>query len=363
MRKKRGRLEEMAGRGGLRTLVCALLVASVGASAALAAGTAQRAQGVILGVATNPATGAAPASGLDIARSAGAKGAFLSLPWSRLEPSPHRYNAADLRSLALHSRTRGLKLLVGLIAINTTAREVPRDLAGVAWDSPRMIARFRALVDALRPHLDANVTYVSLGNEVDMYLGKRPGEWASYGRFYADAVAYLHTVAPHVEVGVTTTYAGTVRKHVRKVAALNRPSDIEIVTYYPVAGKFSVRAPRSPRADFPKLVKAAGRRPVVFQEIGYPSSPRLGSSEAKQAQFVTHAFAAWRRLAKQVPFANFLLLHDLGASECGEIAAYYGRNGDTSLTDFLCSLGLRHSNGSPKAAWTSLVKGATSLDD
>ena len=76
---------------------------------------------------------------------------------------------------------------------------------------------------------------------------------------------------------------------------------------------------------------------------------------------MTSTFAAWRRAAKRIPFLNFVLLHDLRASECEEIAGYYGRQEHRSLKDFLCSLGLRRADGTPKAAWTSLLKGASGL--
>ena len=259
------------------------------------------------------------------------------------------------------TRTRGLKVLVGLQVVNTTERETPRDLDGVPFDAPRMKERFRSLVDALRPHLDRNVAYLYIGNELDMYFARQPGSSESYTSFYEDAVAYVHEVLPWITVGVPTTSGGAIRSAVRNDAAHNRVSDVHIHTDYGVHGPCLARPVNAPLADFPRLVRLAHGRPVVFQEVGYPEAPQLGSSEQKQAQFVTSVFDAWRRAGNRIPFLSFYALHDLPQRTCDEIAGYYKRAGSANLKAFLCSLGLRHENGAPKAAWSAFVKGASAL--
>ena len=207
-----------AARGRARLAVLAAVGACIGVGAASAAGLATRGDKPTLSIATNPSANAPALSGLDIALAAGARGSFIAFPWSELEPSPGRYNVGHFRALTYLGRTRGLKLLLGVAVVNTVARETPRDLMGVPFDSPRMKQRFHRLIDALRPYLAHNVAFVSLGNEVDVYLARHPAEWASYREFYEDAVSYVHRAAPSVQVGVTTTFSGAVRKHVRKVA-------------------------------------------------------------------------------------------------------------------------------------------------
>lgn len=109
------------------------------------------------------------------------------------------------------------------------------------------------------------------------------------------------------------------------------------------------------------MVELAKKRPLILQEVGYPSSTELSSSEAKQAQFVTNVFRAWGASAPRIPFLNVFLLHDLPSQKCEELAKYYGLPHDLNFRAFLCSLGLRHADGTPKLAWTSLVKGARTV--
>jgi len=103
------------------------------------------------------------------------------------------------------------------------------------------------------------------------------------------------------------------------------------------------------------MVDLAKGRPLILQEVGYPSSAILSSSDQKQAQFVTQVFRAWKANGNRIPFLNFFLLHDLPTQSCIELAKYYGLPSDRNFQSFLCSLGLRQSDGRPKLAWTSLM--------
>src|SRR6185295_3866373 len=96
---------------------------------------------------------------------------------------------------------------------------------------------------------------------------------------------------------VTSTFDGANTKFPREVADLNADSDVFILTYYAVDERFLPQASRSPVDDLPRAVALAGKRPLVFQEVGYPSSAVLSSSEQQQADFVSSVFAAWRSTA------------------------------------------------------------------
>ncbi len=343
----------LAGLGGL----LAFSGGALGADALLGADT-----GRVAAISANPSSGQDPLTPFALAARAGARGTFMAFSWSELEPSSGRFRLAPLGVLRTLGAERGLKLLLGIEPVNTASRETPPDLEDAEWDSPLLRARFRALIDALLPSLNRNVAYLSIGNEVDVYLARHPGEWAAYTRFYEDAVAYVHEVAPWLEVGVTSTWSGAVRSQKRKVARLNRSSDVEILTYYPLERDLRVRRAQAPLVDFPRMLGAAAGRPLVLQEVGYPASPLLASSARRQARFVKTVFAAWRRAGgARVPFVNFLLMHDLDRDACGRIARLQGRPDNERLLAYLCTLGLRRANGEAKLAWSEFARGASAL--
>ena len=173
-----------------------------------------------------------------------------------------------------------------------------------------------ALIDALAPHLDENVRYLSIGNEVDAYLSNHPDEWDAYTRFY-NAAAYVRLVLPGVQVGVTVTYGGTQADPV-EVARLTASSDVFIMTYYPLNADFTTQAPESPLTDFPRMIAMMGEKPLLLQEVGYPAGEGLGSSEAQQAEFIQAVFDAWDAAGAKIPFLNLFAMGDFSDQMCAD---------------------------------------------
>jgi hypothetical protein len=290
--------------------------------------------------------------------SAGARGSVANFTWSTLETSPGVYSLASLQNRLTSSSNDGFTVYLGIQVINTVPKETPSDLLSVTWNDPTMKSRFHSLLDAIRPLLTSNVKYLSIGNEVDSYFSSHPTEWTQYENFYDDALAYVHQTMPGIQVGVTTTFNGASGAAKANIAQLNTMSDVWIFTYYPVGPGFVPKGPQSPGNDFATMLTLAGSHPVVLQEVGYPTSSVLSSSEADQATFVTNVFQAWQTRSQQIPFLSYFDLHDFTSDFCASLAQYYNNPNDSAFEAYLCSLGLRHSDGTPKTAWGSLTTAA-----
>ncbi len=309
-----------------------------------------------------PATTNDLLAAIDLAASAGARGMHLNATWRSLEPSPGVFSLTDASTaLSYLGVLRGFKLQVVLSVLNTNVRETPTDLVNVSFDSLLMKTRFHAMLDALLPLLNSNVAYLSIGNEVDVYLSQHPGEWAAYKSFYEDAVNYLHQRSPSLKLGVTTTYSGASGTDSLNVRSLNGSSDVFILTYYPIGNQFAPRQPSVAATEIIQMVSLAGGRPLILQEVGYPEATSLGGSEQAQAQFVTNVFSAWQTQGTVIPFLNFFCMHDFTLAQCDSLALYYGFPNNQPIKDFLGSLGLRNVNGTPKQSWQALLDGATSI--
>lgn len=305
-----------------------------------------------------PATIADFLAAFDLAHGAGARGNLITFTWSALESDTGRLDISRPRDDVSFNTSRGMQVFLGIQLINTTAKEVPADLQSTPFDSPRMKARFHTLIDSLAKSVLPKTTYLSIGNEVDTYLATTNG-WTAYADFFADAVAYVHAKAPGVKVGVTTQYTGITGPDRAKIAALNAPSDVAVFTYYALGPNFHPTGPTSARAAFAEMVTAAAGKPVLLQELGYPAAPLLESSESEQAAFFTDAIAAWAAIdAATMPFLSVFLLHDLTPAQCDLLGTYYGFPNSAELEAFLCSLGLRTVNGTPKAAWGAFTRAA-----
>jgi hypothetical protein len=292
-----------------------------------------------------------------LAQGAGVRGVIATYTWSALEPTPGHIDVSQLQNGLEYYHQKGLKVLLGIQVINTVRREVPSDLAAVSFDDPQFIARFHTLLDAVRGALSGAEQYLSIGNEVDVYLQAQPTEWKAYTSFYADAVAYLHDHSPGLLIGVTTTFGGSAGESGAMVHSLNASSDVVILTYYPLQGDAQALPPTSPATDIPRMVSLAGGKPVVLQEAGYPSGGLNASSEAAQQQFVTELFQAWHAAGNNAPFLSYFLLYDFDTTTCNALGTYYGSM-DPAFLSYLCTLGLRHSDGTPKPAWDAFVTAA-----
>lgn len=294
----------------------------------------------------------------DLAYDAGARGQLIAATWKELEPTAGVIDVSSLVRQLDYAQSRVPVTLVGIQLINTVAKEVPPDLADTSFDAARMKLRFHALLDALAAALPGKVTYLSIGNEVDGYL-QATNQWSQYRSFYEDALDYAHVKMPGVRVGVTGGYDGVVGDSRVQMATLNTRSDVVILTYYPIGNDFQVGAPTIARTAFPAMLNTAGGKPVVIQELGYPASPLLGSSDEKQAEFFAYAIDQWSKIdGARMPFVNLFLLHDFTQEECDAFGDYYGIPNNAQFEAYLCTLGLRHADGTPRPAWEAVRSAA-----
>lgn len=245
-------------------------------------------------------------------------------------------------------RITNQETLVTISTIDTIKRRLPADVSGLKWDSPEMLARFDAFLREIAPRLDKRVKWISLGNEVDGYLRAHPDEIDAYIRFLAHSRGVLKGLKPEIQVGVTITCMDSL-KSPELAKRLIEGMDIAILTYYPLDGMRTCELSEIP-SHFAFMSALAGAKPLVLQEIGYPSSPLCNSSEEKQAGFVKAVFAQLDRLGAKVPLALYFLQSDFPPSVMKVLEQYYGLS-DPKFLAYLKTLGLTDDKGKPKLAW------------
>jgi hypothetical protein len=290
---------------------------------------------------------------VNAAYSLGVRGAYIDAPWSSLEPSPGVFQLANVASqLAYFGNKRKFTILLNLKVADTLHKATPADLASVPYDDPQMMQRFHALFQSVLPYLNTQVKYLSLGNEVDTYL-QTPGDFSAYKAFLKDAISYVHHAAPWIKVGTTVTFRGATGPSAAQIADLTSVSDIYILTYYPIDTNENVLDPNSPTTDLPKMVSLAGKKPVVLQEVGYPTSSVIRSSEQKQSQFIHSVFAAWRKAGSSIPFINYFAFYDYDPATCDAYLQFLQKyNVNTAnFRAYLCTLGIAKSLAAHKASW------------
>lgn len=299
----------------------------------------------------------------DLAYNAGARGQQINFSWGALEPTAGNYNTTKLAEItAALNRAAQLSLTqyVGLQPINTLYRDLPADLAGRAFDDAVVKQRFRALLDRVVGANVGRIKYLAIGNEVDIYLDAHRNELAAYTAFFQDAASYARSLDANIRVGATGTADGALGSKADILNTLNNAgADAVMLTYYPLRldanGTFTVRDPSVVGGEITRLLSFAGSKPLVFQEAGYPSSALNQSSQAMQASFFRELFTAWRAAGSaRMPYVNVFALHDFTTQTCEDLAVHYQFKDSSTFKAYLCSLGLRQSDGAVKTAWQTV---------
>ena len=312
-----------------------------------------------VGVVVNVEPSASPAarqSALEMVRRTGAHFFALELSWSAAEPLPRRYRVEDLTRTARILRQSGAILHLDIPLVDETRRDVPADLADVAFDDPKLSLRLGGLLDALGPAL-LDVQTLSLGDAADVYFADKPEQLRAYRRLFDGAVQFLQKKAPRILVGVGTT-APMDSPAPEVAAALHARSPLLLYSYAPFlrASPFEQRDPGLLDKDWRALLASAGGRPIAFPLVSYSSSSENGSSPARQAEFVRHLrdFLA-KADGRALLFARYVALRDEGRDELGE-PPEDSPAAERRRRAFLANRGLQELDGKPKPAWREWVR-------
>ncbi len=291
-----------------------------------------------------------------LAQSVGMQATNISLQWDELEPTPGNYTDPDawLRNANAFfpAQNVSVSLMVGFVDTNNL--RLPSYLSGKSFDDPEVIERFKRLLDYVFKQLpDLELTSLSVGNEIDGYLGTDEKLWREYTNFFGEVSTYAKTKRADLIVGGKLGFGGLTGSAYELSSELVEISDAVMLTYYPLEADFTVKNPEVVFEDFAKLLARFPDKPIYILEAGYPSSALLNSSEEKQAVFVQNVFHAWDEHAARIKLIDFLWLHDIASELVDELGGYYGLN-DEKFKAYLATLGLRTFDGQDKLAFKTL---------
>jgi hypothetical protein len=128
---------------------------------------------------------------------------------------------------------------------------------------------------------------------------------------------------------------------------LNQNSDAIFTLYYPVTGD-----PAAVPVHMAWLATLYASRKIHVKEVGYPSTILTGSSEEKQADFLSALFTGWDNHADQIELVGYFQLTDFAPALVDYYVDYYGYDVPI-FRAFLGSLGLRTwpAAGTRKLSW------------
>lgn len=299
------------------------------------------------------------AAAFAVAKQAGVQVVELNLPWNAIETTPGGYEDpwGVLEAITFYGE-HGVDVALSLAVINTVERTTPAYLDDLPFDDPQLIAAFNAMADWVMATVPANVTVpgIAIGNEIDLFLSSN-AEWDAYTAFYRATADHIQVHHPDVKVGVKITVMQGLMKDddLEKAQALNQPSDVIMLNYYPQDEAFQVLPPDVVHQHVQQISELFPEREIWLTEVGYQSgAEHCNSSETKQATFYHELFSAWDAHAQQVTLVLVDWLHDQAPRQIAEWTRYYGSS-SPGFVEYLSTLGLRHYDHTDKAAWHQVL--------
>jgi hypothetical protein len=293
-----------------------------------------------------------------MSRQAGSQLVFVGPKWGEIEKSPGHYDFNDVDDRVRLAEMYGAVVLLNIRVIDTNQRSVPAAYNGMRWTDPELSKRFVQLLKALAPHLKGRCRWVTVGNEVDGYFSGHSDEIEPYAAFLVSISPDIHKTLPNLPLAVnfTTSAVGDLRG---KYRAITDRTEIYSLNFYPMNADFTFRAPATTGRELQQIIiNTATDKPIVFQEMGYPSSAKLGSSEEKQAAFLEQVLAVLQKNLSRVQAVSFNWRSDLPDSVVDDLTKYYKLPNSGNFRAFLASLGWFQTDGKPKKIWSVFEKDA-----
>lgn len=282
-----------------------------------------------------------------------------SANWDLMEPSLNKSTLKDhianpFTLIVPKYPFKGVVLVLKMIDSNV--RTMPGDIANKPFNDPQVEERFLAMLHqvALVPNVASKVNYILLGNEVDGYFKAHPSELDRFMDLLRKSINQLHRDIPGVQVGTITTFDSLRDPQLFK--RLTQYSDFIDYTYYPLGDNWHMRPPSNAPGDIEKMSAAAASKRFGFTEIGYSTSPIVGSSEQQQVDFMKAVFTALEARKDQVAFINWASLGDSPNNVCEAYARQQHVPASDEFCGYAAHTGLRTYDNRPKRAWDIFVQ-------
>ena len=276
---------------------------------------------------------------------------FLHLqaaPWSEAETASGAFDFSYFDPFVrLNESYRFAYTLDLATPLGLGAPDVPSDLAGIAFDDPLLLVRYKAYIFAALRKLSAATEVVLHTETAGPFFenDERSESFLAYCRLIGAAADYVRELRPGVRVGVY----GTKNESPGILQCLNRSTDFFGIGYIGDRGDEDYETVISSLAD------QAGDKPIGFFEAGIPTAARLGGTEERQSEFVHYLFSFAAARGSRLSFLSYFQRIDLDESVVrGFVPTLFAQYSDAEREDavaFFTSLGLVRADGTPKPAW------------
>lgn len=267
--------------------------------------------------------------------------------WKETEPQAGVYDWRELDTYFAEIERGGYRFDLALDVggfLDYNGVELPPGLQFRGFGDSELFDRYTRFLGALLDRYGNKLQYLLLHSEgATEYFTKHPEQLADYIAFWERVVPFVKTKAPRIKVGISLNHYD--RADI--VQGINRTTDFVSFMFYPdYAPVDRVTDPARTGELFRRMIERAGSKRIAIQDGGWSSSPRVGQSEERQAQFVRELFTAMRAQPSTFEYVSYFALYDDPRSIYESVFP-----GQEELIVWLSSLGLWTVDGRAKPAW------------
>lgn len=301
------------------------------------------------------------------AHDAGVQATHTYMTWGDVETQPGVYDWTFPDVLMDTMSLEGMRLSLVIDFIHTSVPgNPPEDLVGRGFSDPEYRQRATVFaVDVAERYAD-ELDYLELGNEVNIYLNVHPEDVQPYLEFLREAREAIHAVRPDLPVGTVLAFHELINNGQLDMIDTVKFGDFLAYTYYPHTAGFRYDGDPGVFAGvLDQMIERSGEMPFIVVENGWVTADSLGGSEERQADYIRVTFAALAERRGSFGWHLWFGFHDGEQSICEEGGLSFlppGTDpeslGDAwgAFVDYLCTLGLKQYDGTPKLGWEVFKK-------
>jgi hypothetical protein len=303
------------------------------------------------------------AEALLMALAAGVRGVVVEANWKALEDDAW-WARTEVLSSYLSKERKQLFLSIPVVEARQDGR--PEWLRFYSWSSATVRERLRQLLDRVFGTLGSQLSYVSMGFEVDRYLEAYPKDAMAFSSCMAETLQYAMNHDKRqdkTEVGVTWSTSAWLGQEAESAERqmLVGASPTVFLAHHGLDNEQGIEHWQQAVQAIGVAVDAveAQGRKVVLHRVASTSSTLVGGSEAEQAAFVKGVFELVQAKRSHVAFVGFGMLHDPSPDACLSFARAREPSATAGLYAFWCSAGLRTRQGAAKASFSVFMQEAS----
>lgn len=296
------------------------------------------------------------------ARNSGVELVHNTVAWGDVEKEKGTYDWTTQDFMMDMIRSKGLRTTAGFRTIHTSVvGTLPAGTVFRGFDDPEFVSGFTDFaLDYIDRYRDV-ISYVMIGNEVDIYLHANPGELDAYASFYGKVYDAIKEEYPDLQVGTIFAYHELRRNGDDRMYDKLAIGDFDAFTLYIYGDGFTFdRDPSEILTYLREIEDMTGNRSYAMTEVGWSTAPALSGTEPDQAEAVGYFFDYLEEAPERLEFLSYFALHDWTKEDCLKSGETFFVQGNPWLqdseymdvfSDFLCYMGVLKNDGTPKQAW------------